>query len=131
MMKAYVLDSDDFSNLAEFYSAIGDLLLPGEVWGKNLDALNDVLSGGFNIPESPFELVWKNIKKAQIDLGFEETLRWYESKFSLQKDDRAYIKEKIVELSHHGETLYNFIYDIFYENSQEILIGINYVTFKM
>ncbi|GAA6136944.1 hypothetical protein NBRC116583_06910 [Arenicella sp. 4NH20-0111] len=132
MTNTYVLNANDFSNLIEFYDLIGELLLPDEFWGKNLDALNDILSGGFNIPDSPFEIVWENIEKSKNDLGARETIIWYEAKLFTQEDNRQYIRNQIAELrSHKGDTLFDFIYDVLSENSSEILVEPNRATFKM
>ena len=44
-------------------------LVPGRRWGRNLDAFNDILRGGFGTPEVGFTLVWRNAHTSQQRLG--------------------------------------------------------------
>ena len=56
----FVIDGSRFSTLSEFYDEVEHQLLAGTYWGRNLDALNDIMRGDFGpLPES-FRLVWKN-----------------------------------------------------------------------
>ena len=38
-VKRYEIDGADFSTLQEFYREVGNVLLHGQAWGENLDAL--------------------------------------------------------------------------------------------
>ena len=49
-MTTYEIDGNDFSTLDEFYDEITRVLIPGVSWGRNLDAFNDILHGGFGTP---------------------------------------------------------------------------------
>jgi len=56
----FAIDGSRFSTLSEFYDEIERELLAGAFWGRNLDALNDIMRGGFGpLPES-FRLIWRN-----------------------------------------------------------------------
>jgi hypothetical protein len=46
----FVLDGTSFDNLAGFFAAITRTLMVTP-WRTNLDALNDILRGGFGTPE--------------------------------------------------------------------------------
>ena len=48
-MKEYILDGNNFSTMDEFYNEIQKLMTKDLGWkiGHNLDALNDILRGGF------------------------------------------------------------------------------------
>ena len=50
-MKTLLLDGNDFSTLLSFYSAVEKVFTKDLGWkiGRNLDAFNDVLRGGFGI----------------------------------------------------------------------------------
>ncbi len=74
-MGVYEIDGANFSTLEEFYDEVSRVLIPGAVWGKNLDALNDVLHGGFGTPEDGFELRWVNHELSRERLGYPETVR--------------------------------------------------------
>jgi RNAse (barnase) inhibitor barstar len=56
----YEIDGSRFSTLEGFYDEISRVLIPGAEWGRNLDAFNDVLRGGFGTPEGGVVLCWKN-----------------------------------------------------------------------
>ena len=69
-MKVYEIDGNDFSNIDGFYDEITKkLITPGQFWGRNLDAFNDILTGGFGTPDEGFEFVWINSEKSKKDLG--------------------------------------------------------------
>jgi RNAse (barnase) inhibitor barstar len=75
MRKTYVIDGARFSSLEEFYDEISSVLIPGAYWGRNLDAFNDILRGGFGTPEGGFVLRWKNSRLSRRRLGYRETVR--------------------------------------------------------
>ena len=52
-MKNIVIDGDKFSDLEGFYSEIDKLLTKDLEWktGHNMNAFNDLLRGGFVLPE--------------------------------------------------------------------------------
>lgn len=56
------------------------VVIPGAAWGRNLDAFNDILRGGFGTPEGGFILRWLDSARSRADLGYPETVRWLERK---------------------------------------------------
>jgi len=60
--KEFTIDGKDFSDLKSFYNAIGKQLVENNKWGKNWNAFNDILRGGFikTEYEEPFTLIWTN-----------------------------------------------------------------------
>jgi RNAse (barnase) inhibitor barstar len=90
MDKEYVLDGTKITSLEAFYDEIGDALAVGKRWGRNLDALDDVLSGGdLGIPDDGFILTWAHSEASRNSLGagvFErlvEVIRDHESNVRL------------------------------------------------
>lgn len=76
MTKAvYEIDGRDFFTLEEFFEVVSRVLIPGAEWGRNLDAFNDILRGGFGTPETGFILLWKNSAVSRERLGYPETVR--------------------------------------------------------
>lgn len=70
-MKKYKIDGNNFSDLEGFYEEITNKLMPDcKHWGRNLNAFDDILLGGFvgdgNVDE--FILIWKNATKSRVDL---------------------------------------------------------------
>lgn len=65
----FIIDGAKFDSVEGFYDQFGMVVLGGECWGRNLDALSDVLFGGMGAPENGFILVWKNHTKSRLDLS--------------------------------------------------------------
>jgi RNAse (barnase) inhibitor barstar len=72
------IDGSRFDDLEGFWDEISRQLIPGAHWGRNLDALNDILRGGFGTPDEGFVLRWLNSALSQDALGYGETVRWLE-----------------------------------------------------
>lgn len=74
------LDGDRIDDLEGFWDEVERQLIPGARWGRNLDAFNDILRGGFGTPEGGFVLRWKNAARSRVRLGQAETVRWLEER---------------------------------------------------
>ena len=59
-MKTYRIDGRRFSTLEGFYEEVDRVLIPGSKWGRNLEAFNDILRGGFGTPDEGFILIWES-----------------------------------------------------------------------
>src|SRR3954453_12585762 len=77
------IDGNEFSTLEEFYDQVSLRVIPEADWGRNLDAFNDILRGGFGTPEGGFVLRWRNSDVSRERLGYAETVRQLERR--LQK----------------------------------------------
>jgi len=77
-MRELILDGNKFSDLEGFYIEMDKLLTKDLDWetGHNLDALNDLLSGGFGVHEYGEELKikWLHYEKSKRELGEEKFL---------------------------------------------------------
>lgn len=69
------IDGTAFTTLEGFYDEVTTKIVSGASWGKNLDAFNDILGGGFGSPEEGFILVWRNSELSRRNLGYAETVR--------------------------------------------------------
>ena len=54
------IDGAAFGDLAGFYDEVGEQLLHGKAWGRNLDALDDVLRGDAGHLPTEFRIVWEH-----------------------------------------------------------------------
>src|SRR3989344_7135107 len=67
MKKEIILEGNNFSNEKELYDEVESKFTKGLEWkiGRNLNAFNDVLRGGFGIYEyeEPVKVIWKNFEK--------------------------------------------------------------------
>jgi RNAse (barnase) inhibitor barstar len=66
MKPTFEIDGLRFHTLEEFFDEVSQILIPGADWGRNLDAFNDILRGGFGTPYGRFVLVWKNHEESGI-----------------------------------------------------------------
>ena len=92
--QVFTIDGDHFTNIEGFYDEIGMILIPGVSWGKNLDALADILSGGFGTPDEGFIVVWKHSTQSRQVFGYQATLDylqklWQRLSQGLSYDDIA------------------------------------------
>lgn len=69
-----VVDGSRFDDLDGFAREFSRLL-SGYTWRGNLDALNDVLRGGFGTPDGGWVLRWTSSETSRTALGHPETVR--------------------------------------------------------
>ncbi|MNK70976.1 Barstar (barnase inhibitor) [compost metagenome] len=71
--KTIILDGNNFSDTNGFYNEIDKIMTSELKWdtGHNLNALNDILYGGFGSYEykEPLQIVWYNSAKSKTDLA--------------------------------------------------------------
>jgi RNAse (barnase) inhibitor barstar len=77
MIKEIIIDGNNFTTWIEFYDEVENKLTKELGWkiGRNLDAFNDVLTGGFGIHDynEPLIIRWINSDKSKKDLGQSKT----------------------------------------------------------
>ncbi|GBG58438.1 hypothetical protein SPFL3102_02160 [Sporomusaceae bacterium FL31] len=80
--KKIIIDGNRYNDIDGFYDEIDKVLTKGLPWktGHNLDALNDLLRGGFGVHEygEPIVIIWENAKKSRDDFGYDATIKHYE-----------------------------------------------------
>ncbi|WP_406272630.1 barstar family protein [Actinacidiphila glaucinigra] len=80
MTAIYVLDGTRIATLEDFWGVVGDAVNgPGGYFGRNLDAFNDCIGGGFGTPDDgDFEFHWRDHTVSREHLGYAETVRQLE-----------------------------------------------------
>ena len=72
MKETRIIDGNNFSDMIGFYEEFSNKVIPeiASWWGRNLDALNDVLGGGVaaKFIDGDWLLVWKNSNKSKKEL---------------------------------------------------------------
>ena len=108
------IDGTAFDDLAGFYEEVSRKLVPGSFWGRNLDAFNDILRGGFGTPEGGFVLRWLNAERSKEQLGFPETVRYLERKLhTCHPQNVSYVTEDLATARRgEGQTLFEIIVEI-------------------
>ncbi|HKU06614.1 MAG TPA: barstar family protein [Bradyrhizobium sp.] len=114
MKSVYEIDGNKFDDLEAFYDHITQVLIPGSEWGRNLDAFNDILRGGFGTPEDGFVVRWKNSGRSREKLGYPETVRYIEQKLSrCHPENRECVrKDLLLAQQRKGQTLFEILTDI-------------------
>lgn len=117
--KTIVINADNFSNLAGFYEEMNKLFMKDIDWklGHSLDALNDILYGGFGVynPGEQVVVLWNNFSKSKAELGLEETIMNYQMKINKGYPYNVNLfQEKLAEVKNGtGQTLCDIIIEIF------------------
>jgi RNAse (barnase) inhibitor barstar len=123
-----VIDGTRFSDLDGFAREFSRLL-SGYTWRGNLDALNDVLRGGYGTPADGWVLKWVSSERSREALGHAETARRLERLLpSVDPSNRAAFEARLHAARRgEGETLFDEIVAIIREHGpggQESVDGI-------
>ena len=105
-----IVDGTRFSDLDGFAREFSRLL-SGYTWRGNLDALNDVLRGGFGTPEDGWVLKWVGSETSRTALGHPETARRLERLLpAVHSSNRAAFEARLDEARRgEGPTLFDEI----------------------
>jgi hypothetical protein len=110
-----IMEGNNFNSLEGFFEEAIKKLTHNLDWkpGKSLDAVNDLLRGGFGIHGygEPIHLHWKNSEKSRKDLGWSETIRFMEKRLKTanRKNNVVLSKELLAAKRHEGQTLFEMI----------------------
>ena len=64
-IKRYILEGNSIHSLAELYDEISRQMVLSNEFGRNLDALWDVLSSDV---EGPFEIIWRHSRASKYSM---------------------------------------------------------------
>jgi hypothetical protein len=112
--KEYIVDGrncgDLVSTAREFTRALGW----STPWNGHLDAFNDFLNGGFGTPDEGFVLIWEHSDTSRRNLGYPETILWFEERVrSCHPSNASYMREHLETAKRlSGETLFDMLLDI-------------------
>jgi RNAse (barnase) inhibitor barstar len=109
----FEIDGASFDTLEGFYDEVGKKL-GAAPWGRNLDAFNDILRGGFGTPEGGFILRWTHSDRSRVALGFDETVRYVEAKLRRCHPSNTPSVQQDLEAARRGEgqTLFEILIEI-------------------
>lgn len=118
MTKECVLDGTRIGSLEQFYDEIGQVLIPGASWGRNLDAFDDILRGGFGTPEGGFVLRWSDAGISRENLGYPETVRQLERRLErCHPDNRDSVRRELEDARRGvGPTVFDWLVEIIQEH---------------
>lgn len=115
-----VLDGTRIWSLESFWDEVSRSLIPGVWWGRNLDAFNDILRGGFGTPPGGFVLRWKESKSARAFLGYQETIRQLEHQMDACHPENVFHVNAMLERAKRGEgpTVFDWLVEIIEEHGE-------------
>lgn len=86
MTTTLTIDGSAIHDIPSLYAELNRVLMPDEDWtlGESLDALDDLLYGGFGVLDgsAPVSVSWQHHDQARTALGLETTLAYYEAKLA-------------------------------------------------
>lgn len=118
MSRSVIIDGNAFADLPGFYDEIERKLTHGldRSIGRNLDAFNDILRGGFGVHDynEDLELVWQNSAVSERQLGNTETIGYLEAKLrTCHPSNVPHVEQDLEEArSGRGDTLFKIIVEI-------------------
>ena len=113
-----VIDGDSFSTLDSFYDEVERKLTKDLDWniGRNLDAFNDILNGGFGVfdYEEPAVIIWRNSEKSRRELGWDETIQHLQRKLlRCHPSNKSSVEEDLrLARDQKGQTIFELLIDI-------------------
>ncbi|HNX68403.1 MAG TPA: barstar family protein [Candidatus Omnitrophota bacterium] len=118
--KTFYIDGSNFSTLQGFYDeAVMVLTADFKEFGRNFDAFNDILRGGFGKFEydEPIILRWKESAKSRVDLGYAETINYLREKIKKCHPSNHDGAQKDLSLAEKGigQTLFEILIEIIAE----------------
>ncbi|MBW8683019.1 barstar family protein [Chitinophaga rhizophila] len=122
MKKQLVINGDSINDIASFYQEINRVFMERENWqiGNSLDAFNDILYGGLGAIDGnePVELVWLNMDKSRVALGYETTKQYYQEKLAPGSPyNQSFFTRKLEELeAGGGQTYFDILLEIIGEH---------------
>ena len=115
-MKTITLDGSKITGLDTFYDETQLKLCPSfQGYGRNLDAFNDILHGGFGVfYEEKIKLVWLDSHKSQNALGYSETIKYLRERLPRVHPTNVERWQHRLDLAkkHQGPTLFDEIVGI-------------------
>jgi RNAse (barnase) inhibitor barstar len=114
MTKEYVIDGSQVTSLESFYDLISDVIIPGTYWGRNLDAFDEILRGGFGTPNEGFVLRWTHSEVSRARLAYPETIRQLEKRLErCHPANRASVEADLNRAKHlEGPMVFDWLIEI-------------------
>ncbi|MCF0048506.1 ribonuclease inhibitor [Dyadobacter sp. LJ53] len=113
------IQGSSIRGISSFYDEINRVFMADEEWqiADSLDALDDLLYGGFGAARGATELEinWPDVEFSRTALGYEETKRYYLGKLKPGSPfNKAFFLEKLKALNNgNGKTYFDLVMEIF------------------
>lgn len=124
----FTIEGKNIDSISSFYQEINRVFMQNEDWklGESLDALNDLLYGGFGLLNGlpKIQLMWNDIEICRKVLGYEATRNYYLEKLQPGSPyNKVYHQQRLTELENgEGQTYFDIILEIISEHPNIRLI---------
>ena len=122
-MTVATLEGSRVTDITSFYDEVNRVFMRDETWqlGESLDALNDLLYGGFGLMANRDEagdsltVIWRDHQVSREALGLEATRAWYEQKLARPGTfDVSGIQRRLDDLlAGTGPTYFELVLEVF------------------
>ncbi|MFI2103556.1 DUF2087 domain-containing protein [Isoptericola sp. NPDC019693] len=121
------LDAARVDSIATFYDELNRVFMAGEDWrlGPSLDALDDLLHGGFGAAHGADRLtvVWHGFARSRDALGFAATRDHYRAKLADPWFDTALFRQRLDDLeAGRGKTYAELVLEVFADHPEVELL---------
>lgn len=116
------LEGSRVDGIASLYRELGRVLMPDEPWtlGESLDALDDLLYGGFGVLDgaAPARVTWVDHAASRAALGVEATRAYYRGKLERPEVYAAGPAQRALDAldAGAGETYFDLVLRVFAEH---------------
>lgn len=120
MVTEYVLDGSRITSLEAFYDEVSDKVIPDIFWGRNLNALDDILRGGFGTPDEGFVIRWQRSDLSRQSLGYHETARQLERRLQhCHPESRENVQSRLsAARTGKGSTVFDWLVEIIQDHGE-------------
>ncbi|MCK9792739.1 DUF2087 domain-containing protein [Isoptericola sp. 4D.3] len=121
------LDGGRVDSIAAFYVELDRVFMAGEDWrlGPSLDALDDLLHGGFGAAHGAGRLtvVWHGFARSREALGFAATREYYLAKLADPRFDSGLFRRRLADLeAGTGKTYAELVLEVFADHPEVQLV---------
>jgi RNAse (barnase) inhibitor barstar len=122
-MATYTLDGTRFKTLEGLFDEVTRSFRI-EPWGHNLDAFNDILSGGFGLPAEGFTIRWLHHALSRERLGYPETERQLRRRLErCHSENRPHVELSLAQArARSGPTVFDWVVGIVRQHENVILL---------
>lgn len=123
-----IVDGSRIHDIPSFHAEMNRVFMAGEDWqmGRSLDALNDVLHGGFGPRDygEPLVLRWNGLERNRADLGFDATRDWLRARLEQPGFDHARLRNDLEALeAGRGQTFFDIVLEIIADHPEITLVA--------
>jgi RNAse (barnase) inhibitor barstar len=116
-VSVFTIEGSKIATLEDFWREIGEAVNgPGGYFGRNLDAFNDCLRGGY-FPEDTeeFTFLWRDHQQSRQSLGYPETARQLELRLKrCHPTNRQRVAAELADArAGSGPTVFDWLVEIF------------------